>query len=95
MNQNFLLHFKKKMDNTTNDELELVVRGGERDPLEGMFSTEFVNHYDCNMQDPDTPDQPRYDFVVDDHQRIVRDKSDGKRDEIHSICLLPIRLWVY
>ena len=36
-----------------------------------------------------------FEFVLDGGGQIIPDLSPGKRDEIYSICLLPIHLWVY
>ena len=96
-NADFLLHFTNLLEHPADRYgVELVVRGGEKDPLEGLFTTQYANLYDWIMRDdPDIPLQPQYHFLVDDDGQILLDDADGKRDEIHLICLLPIRLWVY
>ena len=46
------------------------------------------------MGNPDEPVPPRVTFRLIGGE-IVPGLSDGKRDEINSICLLPVRLCVY
>lgn len=97
MSQNgskFYLHFTKELEVG-----ELVMKGGEHDPLQDMPRTQTapVNQLHDVIFQPDTKVDPFFDFRVDDTDdcRIISGLSYGKRNEIYSIFLLPKRLWVY
>ena len=95
MDQNqvyFFLHFIRGLGTPAR---KLIVIGGETDPLDGMLTITKVSSYDEAMKDPDFEVEPCYDFILNGDGEIIRRLSYGKRDEIHSICLLPIRLRVY
>ena len=62
---------------------ELVRNGSENVPLEAVP----MNH-------EGEPVPPRVEFCLIDSE-IVPGLSSGRRDEIYSICLLPIRLCMY
>ena len=83
----FFLHFVRELGTPAP---ELIVRGGERDPLDCLLTIAEVSNYDEAMRDPDFELESRYDFILNDNGEIIRRLSNGKRDEIHSICLLPI-----
>ena len=69
--------------------------GGENDPLEVEITT--VNEEDQLERaflNPNAPLPPLAEFYLIGGE-IVPGLSSGKRDEVYSICLLPIRLCVY
>ena len=89
MNQNrpnFFLHFTKELEAR-----ELVMRGGENDPLEYMPTTQIapVNQLQHAMFHPTASVPPMFNFRVDDTNdcRIIRGLSPGKRNEIYSVFL--------
>ena len=91
--ENFVLNFTQELVAP-----ELVIKGGEKDPLEDMVATVSANQYRGIVDRTVTSVPPLFDFCVygiDGDQIIMRDFSPGKRDEIYSTCLLPIHLWVY
>ena len=97
---NFTLHF-----NNTWEQPQLVRSGGEHSPLEMDLRTVTLSQYLNDKSSTDRDNPRHYDFVVDDETgNIVPHLSTGKRDDIHSICLLPTfvdelisasRLWVF
>ena len=89
----FFLHFIKELEPPAQ---ELVIRGGEKDPLEDMLTTVSVHQYNTAMNNPNNPLFPTpSNFCLNDDQEIMLGLSSGKRDEIYYICLLPISLRVY
>lgn len=92
--EDFVLHFTQELPVAS----ELLIKGGERDPLEDMVTTVRARQYQGIVARTVTSIPPLFDFrvfgTVGD-EKIMRDSSPGKRDEIYSICLLPIHLWVY
>ena len=69
--------------------------GAERDPLEGMLGTLSVDQYENFMFNLDEPVPLCVDFFPNGDKQITPGLLSGKSDEIHLICLLLIRLWVY
>ena len=84
---NFTLHFAKTLEPE-----ELVRNGWEIVPLEVVPVNE--DHNPNVMGNPDEPVPPRVEFCLTDGE-IEPGLSSGRRDEIYSICLLPIHLCAY
>ena len=82
---NFTLHFE-----STLKPQQLGRDAGEKDSLEGTLMQDC--EYENVMFNPEEPVLPCVDFLRD--EKIIPGLSSGKRDKIHSICLLPIRLCV-
>lgn len=90
--ENFYLHFTQELVAS-----ELVIKGGRRDPLDGMVTDRIasVDQYGDVMLGEEIPVYPLFDFRVHGvHEEIVRKTSPGKKDKIYSICVLPKRLRV-
>ena len=81
--------------NSTSEPLQLVRIGGQNDPFEGPFRTANGDSYGNYVAYADKWVPGRSDFHLDDDGQIIPELSCGKKDEIYSICLLPIHLWVY
>lgn len=84
---NFTLHFE-----STLEPQQLVRSGGEKDSPEGTFRTVSIHQYENFMFNPEESVLPCVDSLPDGDEKIIPGLSYGKRDKIHSICRLPIRL---
>ena len=84
---NFSQHFE-----STLAPQQLVRSGGEKDSLKGTFKTVSIHQYENFMFNPEEPVLPCVDFLLDGDKKIIPGLPSGKKDKIHSICLLPIRL---
>lgn len=86
--RNFNLRFAETLEPE-----ELLISGGENDPLEVEITT--VNEeeqLERALGDPNKPVPPRVDFRLI-RGKIIPELSSGRRNEIYSIHLLPIRLF--
>ena len=88
-NSNFALHCVNKLEPK-----EFVIRRRNEAPQ----CTEIIilneDQYENAIRNPDEPVRPSGEIrLIGDV--IIPGLSDGRRDEIYSICLLPIHLWVY
>ena len=82
---NFTLHFEQMLEPQ-----ELVRSGRRNDPLRRKLRTALENEYGNVMANPNGVVPRIFDFLVDHTTgNIILDRSSGKRDKIHSICLLP------
>ncbi|XP_044174427.1 uncharacterized protein LOC114963777 [Acropora millepora] len=70
----FFLHFVRGLGTPAR---ELIIRGGESDPLEYMLTIAEVSNYDEAMEDPDFELEPRYDFILNDAGEIIHQLSNG------------------
>ena len=73
MNENqvyFSLHFVRELQIP-----ELIVREGERDPLDCLLTIAEVSNYDEAMNDPDFELESRYDFILNDNGEIDEARS--------------------
>lgn len=71
----------------------LLLSGGEKDPLEvEITAVNEEEQLERALGDPDKPVPPRVDFRLIGG-KIQPELSSGKRNEIYSIHLLPIRLF--
>lgn len=72
---------------------QLVRSGGEKKLLKGTFKTVSIRQYENFMLNSEEPALPCVDFLLDGDKKIIPGlPSRHKKDKIHSICLLPIRL---
>ncbi|KAK2568531.1 hypothetical protein P5673_006450 [Acropora cervicornis] len=55
---------------------ELIVRGGERDPLDCLLTIAEVSNYDEAMRDPEFELESRYDFILNDNGEIIHQLSN-------------------
>lgn len=68
---------------------QLLRSGGQHEPLERELRTESEDQYEEAMSDPSKKVSYSYDFCVHHMTgNIIPTLSTGKRDKIHSICLL-------
>lgn len=87
---NYTLNFQNQWKH-----LQLARRGGERSPLETELRIVRLDQYENVMSLRSTEVPALYDFVVDDMTgNILPNCGTGKRDKIHSICLLPAFVYV-
>ena len=63
---------------------QLVMAGGEHDPLAQPFKTMKAQQYEHSLFHPEEPVLPDVDFLLDFDDEIVP-TSPGKRDKINSI----------
>ncbi|XP_074631822.1 uncharacterized protein LOC141890284 isoform X2 [Acropora palmata] len=75
----FFLHFVRELGTPAP---ELIVRGGERDPLDCLLTIAEVSNYDEAMRDPDFELESRYDFILNDNGEIIRRLSNDVRKAI-------------
>ena len=69
---------------------QLVRHGGQLSPLERELRIIEKDQYENIFYGrSDDEDPPAYDFVVNQAGNIIPNLSDGKRNKIDSICLLP------
>ncbi|KAK2568533.1 hypothetical protein P5673_006452 [Acropora cervicornis] len=69
----FFLHFVRELGTPAP---ELIVRGGERDPLDCLLTIAEVSNYDEAMKDPDFELESRYDFILNDNGEIIHQLSN-------------------
>ena len=80
---NFTLRFQNQL------EQELVTIRGTCDPLVREFSTASAEQYEEFLFNQEELVPPCVDFLLDGNENILPELSNGKRNIIHSICLLP------
>ena len=64
---------------------QLVMAGGDQDPLEKTFNTADAEQYQHSVCHPDEPVLPNVDFLLGLDETIVPSMSAGKRDKVNSI----------
>lgn len=67
---------------------QLVMAGGDQDPLGKTFNTAVAEQYEVCLFNPKEPVLPDVDFLLDSDETIVPGMSPGKRDTSNSIFLL-------
>lgn len=82
---NYILKFQTHWEHP-----QLVRCGGQHSPLERELRIVENDQYgNMDYDRSDDEDPPTYDFVVNQAGYIIPNLSDGKRNKIDSICLLP------
>ena len=79
----FTLRFQNQLEH------ELVTIGGTHDPLEREFSTAPAEQYEESLFNEEELVPPCVDFLLDGNENTLPALSNGKRNIIHLICLLP------
>ena len=81
------LHFENSLEPQ-----QLVRNGAEKNPLEETLRTVCVDQYENFGFNSPTDEQILLcvDFLLNGDEQIMPGLSSGKRDEIHSICILSI-----
>ena len=64
---------------------QLVMAGGEHDPLAQPFNTMDAQQYEHFLFHPEEPVLPDVDFLLGLDEKIVPSMSAGKRDKINSV----------
>ncbi|XP_015766235.1 PREDICTED: uncharacterized protein LOC107345062 [Acropora digitifera] len=82
----FFLHFVRGLGTPAP---ELIIRGGERDPLDCLLTIAKVSRYDKAMEDPDFELESRYDFILNDNGEIIHRLSNGLQLTDHFDRLEP------
>ena len=77
---NFTLNFQIPLEHQ-----QLVMAGGDQDPLEKTFNTADAEQYQHSVCHPDEPVLPNVDFLLGLDETIVPSMSAGKRDKVNSI----------
>ena len=78
---NFTLNFQIPLEPQ-----QLVMAGGDQDPLEKTFSTAYLFQYESLLFDKEEPRLPCTDFLLGSDETILS-ISTGKRNKInHCVC---------